>query len=120
MTLERNTTFEGEVAEYFASLDKDTRAEAFKGVNANVKLQVPVDELPRADGLPEPELFRPDLSKPAPPPRYAVQNTFEYETVNLIAGDGGSSKSTQAKRMAVAAVTGEDWIGRKVNAERVL
>jgi hypothetical protein len=117
---ERDTTFEAEAAAYFAKLDRQTRAEAFEGVNADILLQADPDELPRADGLPEPELFRPDLSKPAPPPRFAVTNTFEYETVNLIAGDGGSSKSTQAKRMAVAAVTGEDWVGRQVNAERVL
>lgn len=116
----RDTDFEREAAAYFAKLDKATRAEAFEGVNAGIKLQADPDELPRADGLPEPELFRPDLSKPAPPPRYAVADTFEYETVNLIAGDGGSSKSTQAKRMAVAAATGGDWIGRKVNASRVL
>jgi AAA domain len=120
VTTERDTTFEQDAAAYFARLDKQTRRDAFEGVNAGVKLMLSPDELPRADGLPEPELFRPDLSKPAPPPRYAVANTFEYETVNLIAGDGGSSKSTQAARMAVAAVKGEDWIGRQVNAERVL
>jgi hypothetical protein len=120
LTTERDTAFEHKAAEYFARLDKQTRVDAFEGVNAGVGLMVDPDELPRTDGLPEPELFRPDLSKPAPPPRYAIDNTFEYETVNLIAGDGGSSKSTQAKRMAVAAVTGEDWIGRQVNAERCL
>lgn len=120
VTTERDTAFEHEAAAYFARLDKGTRRDAFEGVNAGVKLMADPAELPRADGLPEPELFRPDLSKPAPPPRYVVANTFERETVNLIAGDGGSSKSTQAKRMAVAAVTGEDWIGRQVTAERVL
>lgn len=117
---ERDVSLERELATYLARLDKPTRAEAEKGVNAGVGLMLPDDELPRGDGLPEPELFRPDLSKPAPAPRFAVANTFEYETVNLIAGDGGSSKSTQAKRMAVAAVTGGEWIGRQVNAERVL
>jgi hypothetical protein len=119
-TLERDTSFERQAAEYFAKLDLTTRRDAFEGVSAGVKLMADPDELPRSDGLPEPELFRPDLSQAAPPPRYSVANTFEYETVNLIAGDGGSSKSTQAKRMAVAAVTGSDWIDRQVNAERVL
>lgn len=42
---ERNTTFEHEAAEYFASLDADTRAAAFKGVNATVKLKAPVEDI---------------------------------------------------------------------------
>ena len=45
---------------------------------------------------------------------------LERETVNLWAGDGGSAKSTAAMAAAVAAVSGEDWLGRKVHAERVL
>jgi hypothetical protein len=119
-TVERDTAFERSAAEYFAQLDKSTRAEAFEGVNAGVKLMADPDTLPNGDGLPEPELFRPDLSKPSPPPEWVVTDTFEAKTVNLIAGDGGSSKSTQAARMAVAAVTDSDWIGRQVKAERVL
>ena len=119
MTADQRDKTSSVEAVYFAGLSRRERRKAFERVNTNVKLKLSPEEAELAD-LPEPELFRPDLSKPAPPPRFAIDDTFEYETVNLIAGDGGSSKSTQAKRMAVAAVNGEDWIGRKVNAERVM
>jgi hypothetical protein len=103
---------ERELADQLAALP----AEARERIDALTKLAAPVDDV-------DPPLAVPldvDYGKPSPPPEWVIEDVLERETVNLWAGDGGSAKSTAAMAAAVAAVSGEDWLSRKVNAQRVL
>ncbi len=107
-----DTLTERELTEQLAALP----AEARERIDAGVKLSAPVDDVDPPLALP----LDVDYGKPSPPPQWLIEDVLERETVNLWAGDGGSAKSTAAMAAAVAAVSGEDWLGRKVHAERVL
>src|ERR1051326_566332 len=107
------TPTEQQLSEQLAKLDGDAR----ERVLTHVKLTAPVDSLD------DPPLAVPldvDYSESSPPPLWVIEDVLERETVNLWAGAGGSAKSPAAMAAAVAAVSGEDWLGRKVSAERVL
>lgn len=104
-----DTLTERELREQFVKLPAEARERIAAAGDATEKLTgdlaVPLDV---------------DFSKPSPPPQWVIEDVLERETVNLWAGDGGSAKSTAAMAAAVAAVSGQDWLGRKVNAQRVL
>jgi hypothetical protein len=107
---------EKRMVEFFVGLDADERAASFERINSGIKLTGPLDEVAPPLAVPMDE----DYSQSAPAPEWVIEDMLERETVNLWAGDGGSAKSTAAMAAAVAAVSGGDWLGRKVHAERVV
>lgn len=111
-----HTQSERELREQFIALPGEARERIIAAAEAAAKLTGDVDEV-------DPPLAVPldvDFSKASPPPQWVIEGVLERETVNLWAGDGGSAKSTAAMAAAVAAVSGQDWLGRKSHAERVL
>jgi hypothetical protein len=111
-----DTLTERELREQFVKLPAEAQERITAAAEAAAKLTGDVDEI-------DPPLAVPldvDYSKPSPPPQWVIEDVLERETVNLWAGDGGSAKSTAAMAAAVAAVSGQDWLGRKAHAERVL
>ncbi len=55
------------------------------------------------------------------PPDYVVERLFERQTVNVLSGDTGAGKSLLMSSLVVAICADRgEWLGRAVNAERVL
>ena len=52
--------------------------------------------------------------KAVPPRQWLVPGMVPQKTVTLFSGDGGTGKSLLALQLAVAAVTGADWVGKTV------
>ncbi len=55
-----------------------------------------------------------------PPREWLVDDLVPQKTVTLMSGDGGTGKSLLALQLAIAAVTGTAWLGRPVQAGRVI
>jgi RecA-family ATPase len=77
---------------------------------------------PAAAPPPELETFRGDelLSTAAPPRRWLVEPWIPAAETTMLGGDGGTGKTTAVLQLAVAAVSGQDWLGRKVEPCNVL
>jgi RecA-family ATPase len=60
------------------------------------------------------------LETPAPPREWLVERCVPENEVTLLAGDGGTGKSTLMLQLAVAAATGNQWLGFNVKKARVL
>jgi RecA-family ATPase len=60
------------------------------------------------------------LATKAPPRRWLVDRFVPAAETTAIGGDGGTGKTTLALQLAVACVSGGDWIGLKVNPCNVL
>lgn len=58
--------------------------------------------------------------KPIPVRRWITDDLLPYLVVTMLSGDGGLGKSTLALQWAIAAATGTEFLGRKVEAVRVL
>ena len=72
--------------------------------------------------LPTSRLFHADelLAKPVPPRRWIVERWIPQAETTLLAGDGGSGKTTLAMQLAVACASGTEWLGMKVEPCSVL
>jgi hypothetical protein len=69
---------------------------------------------------PDPTPLDIDFDAEPEPPRYVVDRVFERQTVNVLSGDTGSAKSILGAALTAAALTGGEWLGRVVDADRVL
>ena len=58
--------------------------------------------------------------KPVAPREWLVHGLIPQKTVTLFSGDGGTGKSLLALQLAVAAVSGVDWIGKPVSEGSVI
>jgi hypothetical protein len=107
-------------AEYVASIeDANDRQRAREILSQLVASKTPPEDVAaelRSKALP----LDVDFNAAPPPPRYVIGGIAERQTVSVWAGDGGSAKSTAAQAAAMAAVTGTEWLGRVVDADRVL
>jgi RecA-family ATPase len=68
------------------------------------------------------DLFRGDelLSAPAPPRHWLVESWIPAGETTMLGGDGGTGKTTLALQLGVAAVSGQNWLERKVDPCTVL
>jgi hypothetical protein len=87
--------------------DEDT----FERVWKAQKLNTPTLNLFRGDEL---------LSAPAPSRRWLVENWIPAEETTMLGGDGGTGKTTLALQLGVSAVSGQSWLGLKVDLCSVL
>lgn len=60
------------------------------------------------------------LRRPAPERKWIVENLIPENVVTLLAGDGGTGKSTLALQLGIAAATGTPWVGNEVQRVRTL
>lgn len=70
--------------------------------------------------LPRVEPLAFDFEAAAEPPRFVVDGMFKRSTVNLVSGDTGAAKSIAMQALTVAGLQGRSWLGRDVDAARVL
>lgn len=61
-----------------------------------------------------------DFDREDDAPRYLVDGLIEREFINLIASDTGVGKTWIGLALVVAALRGDQWLGRDVHARRVL
>src|SRR5262249_49570306 len=61
--------------------------------------------------------FRGDriLSTAAPPRRWLIEDWIPAAETTMLGGDGGTGKTTLGLQLSMAAVSGQDWLGRRVN-----
>jgi KaiC/GvpD/RAD55 family RecA-like ATPase len=60
------------------------------------------------------------MATAVPPRRWLVERFVPTAETTMLGGDGGTGKTTLALQLAVACVSGGDWIGLKVNPCNVL
>lgn len=73
-----------------------------------------------AAALPEP-VAAGEFIRTAPPPReWTVKNIIPHRQVTLLAGDGGTGKTTILLQLAFAAASMTSWFGHLVHPRRVL
>jgi nucleotide-binding universal stress UspA family protein len=65
-------------------------------------------------------LFAHRLSKPPEPPEWIVQDFLARYWITLMNGREGSGKSNAYQALIGAALTGQQWLGRDVNVNRIL
>jgi RecA-family ATPase len=71
---------------------------------------------------PQFNIYRGDelLSKTASPRRWFVDPFVPAEETTMLAGDGGSGKTTLALQLVVSGITGREWFGLKVDQRNIL
>jgi hypothetical protein len=60
------------------------------------------------------------LSTEAPKRRWFVEPFVPADETTMLGGDGGAGKTTLGLQLSIAAVSGQDWLGFKVNSCNVL
>jgi RecA-family ATPase len=60
------------------------------------------------------------LSTEAPKRRWFVEPFVPADETTMLGGDGGAGKTTLGLQLSIAAVSGQDWHGFKVNSCNVL
>jgi hypothetical protein len=61
-----------------------------------------------------------DFNDDPPEPDWLVDRTIERGTVTVLSGDTGAAKSIVTQALVVAALKGEDWLGRRTHIERIV
>ena len=61
-----------------------------------------------------------DFEAPPEPPRYIVGGLFERGTVNIVSSDTGAGKTWLSCSLIAAALAKAEWLGREVEAHRVI